>query len=506
MAQLKDTVVQGSLRVTDTTYTNNLTASGTINDLLITSGTTNTSIAPLAGKNLTIQSENNLYLRAVQNASVIFYKGDSQTGRFNTNGNLILGTSSTNAESEKLYVYGKVKIDDTTVSSSTSTGALAIGGGAGIGGKLYVGSDTNIAGHLYLASNKGIHMNYNSTNYDILHNFNNGNVGLSAAGSGLYIGYYITTTTHMYYSSSTSSRTEFFTINNNGSYAQTRFGVNGQNTSYTFYVNGTSQLNGNTNIVGDLTLDGDNIFDLIYPIGAIYISTVNTSPATLFGGTWEQISDKFLLAAGTIYAAGTTSGAASHTLAVSELPAHSHGIDTHTHSIGTHAHGIGTHTHGIGTHTHSIATHNHTLNSHTHGVGTYAAVSNGAHTHGLYGANTTTNNSVGNSSYVSHGWIPNLGGQNYGTINSVIASNGAHGHTISGASGAATGNTGNGGPTVTGGGGNTVTNGGGNTTTNGGGTTTTDGGGTTTTNDTGSGTAFSIMPPYLTVYVWKRIA
>ena len=29
------------------------------------------------------------------------------------------------------------------------------------------------------------------------------------------------------------------------------------------------------------------LLDLIYPIGAIYISATSTSPATLFGGTWE---------------------------------------------------------------------------------------------------------------------------------------------------------------------------------------------------------------------------
>lgn len=31
------------------------------------------------------------------------------------------------------------------------------------------------------------------------------------------------------------------------------------------------------------------IFKLIYPVGAIYESTSNTNPSTLFGGTWRQI-------------------------------------------------------------------------------------------------------------------------------------------------------------------------------------------------------------------------
>lgn len=72
-----------------------------------------------------------------------------------------------------------------------------------------------------------------------------------------------------------------------------------------------------------------NILDL-YPVGAIYLSTVNVNPSTYFGGTWEQIKDKFLLAAGDTYAGGTTGGEASHILTTSELPAHTHGSSTLT--------------------------------------------------------------------------------------------------------------------------------------------------------------------------------
>ena len=64
----------------------------------------------------------------------------------------------------------------------------------------------------------------------------------------------------------------------------------------------------------------------IYPVGSIYISTVSTSPSTLFGGTWERIKDTFLLAAGSTYAAGATGGEATHTLTVNEMPIHSHNM------------------------------------------------------------------------------------------------------------------------------------------------------------------------------------
>lgn len=67
-----------------------------------------------------------------------------------------------------------------------------------------------------------------------------------------------------------------------------------------------------------------NINDKIYPIGSIYISTSQASPASIFGGTWEQLKDRFLLASGDTYTAGATGGEATHTLTRSEMPRHTH--------------------------------------------------------------------------------------------------------------------------------------------------------------------------------------
>ena len=62
----------------------------------------------------------------------------------------------------------------------------------------------------------------------------------------------------------------------------------------------------------------------LYPVGAVYISVNSTSPASLFGGTWESIGGRFLLGADATYAAGSTGGEATHKLTTSEMPSHTH--------------------------------------------------------------------------------------------------------------------------------------------------------------------------------------
>lgn len=71
--------------------------------------------------------------------------------------------------------------------------------------------------------------------------------------------------------------------------------------------------------------NGKSIVEKVYPVGSIYISTVSTSPSTLFGfGTWQRIEGRFLLGASATYGAGTTGGEASHKLSIDEIPAHNH--------------------------------------------------------------------------------------------------------------------------------------------------------------------------------------
>lgn len=74
-----------------------------------------------------------------------------------------------------------------------------------------------------------------------------------------------------------------------------------------------------------------------YPVGAIYTSVDNTSPATLFGGTWQQLEDTFLYAtsgtADTGYQA--TGGEATHTLSINEMPSHNHGHSSPIYNAGS---------------------------------------------------------------------------------------------------------------------------------------------------------------------------
>ena len=77
-------------------------------------------------------------------------------------------------------------------------------------------------------------------------------------------------------------------------------------------------------VYGDLYVTGKINVDVIYPVGSIYISVNNTNPTVIFGGTWEQIKDRFLLACGDTYKNGEIGGEATHTLTNDETPAHVH--------------------------------------------------------------------------------------------------------------------------------------------------------------------------------------
>ena len=70
------------------------------------------------------------------------------------------------------------------------------------------------------------------------------------------------------------------------------------------------------------------LLDIIYPVGSIYLTINNINPQTLFGGTWENMSGGYLY--GARNSIGQTSlngwGTQSTALTVSQIPKHGHWI------------------------------------------------------------------------------------------------------------------------------------------------------------------------------------
>ena len=87
-----------------------------------------------------------------------------------------------------------------------------------------------------------------------------------------------------------------------------------------------TSITGDVSITGNFTLNSASLLDLIYPVGSIYMSVNNVSPATFLGGTWVALEDRFLIGASSTYSAGSTGGSTTHTLTVDEMPSHSHTI------------------------------------------------------------------------------------------------------------------------------------------------------------------------------------
>lgn len=216
--------------------------------------------------------------------------------------------------------------------------------------------------------------------------------------------------------------------------------------------------------IGAVTLE--NVFAAIYPVGSIYMSAINVNPQALFGGTWEQIKDRFLLSAGDSYKVGATGGEATHKLSTAEMPTHNHSYSgtTGDQSAG-HTHGFSATTGTVSSdHGHSGTTNND--GSHDHDIyyrsGIFAAGKSSKQTMGFENSNNGSTSSP---------TIPG-GTHSHGFSTGGISAN--HTHGVSGTTGGASaghthkfsGNTGN----------------------------------------AGSGSAHNNMPPYLCVYMWKRTA
>ena len=138
--------------------------------------------------------------------------------------------------------------------------------------------------------------------------------------------------------------------------------ISNWNSKQAALVSGTNIKTINNNSLlgsGNITISGGgggiSLSD-VYPVGSIYMSVNNVNPSTLFGGTWVQLQDAFLLGAGSTYSVNhvndstptTDGGEASHKLTENEtaVRAHTHGFTQPT--ISNHRHVIsGDHTYNV---------------------------------------------------------------------------------------------------------------------------------------------------------------
>lgn len=164
-------------------------------------------------------------------------------------------------------------------------------------------------------------------------------------------------------------------------------------------------------------INASNIYNAIYPIGIVLQFDNATNPNNAFTGTvWEQITDGRAARAATGPEAGTAdgqigsiAGSDTATIAVANLPGHTHGMQNHTH--------------GIAAHSHSMA-HTHTIN-HDHGAVTTS--SGGAHVHPLSG----TTNLAGDHTHTAGTGYTGAGnyiGAGTGTSLGTMTTNSAGGH------------------------------------------------------------------------------
>lgn len=185
----------------------------------------------------------------------------------------------------------------------------------------------------------------------------------------------------------------------------------------------------------------------LYSVGSIYITTSSTSPATLFGGTWEIYDvDKQLVGVGsndtTTYSASSVGGSATKTLATVNLPAHAHSI-TPSGTIASTFTGSQVTTSSSGAHTHTIGWYKSGDEAAGYGMGSSTYYQNRVM---IYNGESYITNTTSSSYTSTHTVTPK------GTVTS----------TFTGTS--------------------------------------------VDTSSVGTGSSFDVRNPYITVYMWKRTA
>ena len=229
---------------------------------------------------------------------------------------------------------------------------------------------------------------------------------------------------------------------------------------------------------GDSNALFTSIFNAIYPVGSIYMSTLSTDPSSIFGGTWESWGNGRVPVGvdenqSEFATVEKTGGELTHTLTAAEMPSHTHTSAAHTHTIPAHAHG---------------------LNNHKHSIPALSGTTseNGAHTHASGNGDnfmTTSATSVvddsGDALSGTNYNFPRIASDAAFTKTSATSSEGAHTHTLTtnvSTTGASSGNTANS---------SVLTSGESE---------------ASATTSSGSGAAHNILQPYITCYMWKRVA
>ena len=133
MAKLNNTLITGSLRITD-----DLSLSGVLTANSISAATLAVSGASTFGGAITVNATTDS--TSTSTGSLIVKGGIAAAKQLRVGTALTVGSTGT--------FTGAVTINSTTQSSSTSTGALIVKGGAGVAKNLYVGGNTVITGNL----------------------------------------------------------------------------------------------------------------------------------------------------------------------------------------------------------------------------------------------------------------------------------------------------------------------------------------------------------------------
>lgn len=100
---------------------------------------------------------------------------------------------------------------------------------------------------------------------------------------------------------------------------------------------------------GGVTLN--DVIDALYPVGALYTSTLSTNPGTLLGrGTWAAFGAGRVMVGrdagdADFDTAEETGGAKTVTLTEAQIPSHTHTQNSHNHTQDSHNHTQNAHTH-----------------------------------------------------------------------------------------------------------------------------------------------------------------